>query len=166
LDSDHLEFADQLLYEIESEQAAREAELEQDSLDVDEEVRLINELLASIPSPPPDAMRSAVERLASELHEERAQFERNRFSLTNEYAYLDATLRPGHAPTAERMAALQAKIQELGIAWQRSTQQRLDETRRLLSQVQEIPRFRDETLEAELFEQIVLIELELANPPF
>jgi len=164
VDSDE-EFADQLLQEIEDAQAAREDELAQDTLDADEEMRLLTELMASIPSPPEDSVRSAVERLATELYEERAHFERNRFSLTNEYAFLNSTLGPGHAPTAERMAALQTKIQDLGAAWHSSMQQRLDDTRRLLNDMQGFARLRDEAIEAELVEQIGLIEQELAHPP-
>jgi hypothetical protein len=160
------EFADQLLAELLNEQAARGEQLEQDTLDVDEEVRLIDELLASIPWPPPGEMSEAVARLNSELRGERAQFNENNFALVNEYAYLSSTLGHDNPAAVRRMAEIQTRIQELKLAWQENTQRRLDETRQLLHDMQRIPRIRDETLEAELAEQIGLLEHELAHPPF
>jgi hypothetical protein len=159
------EFADQLLSEMLNEQAAREEQLEQDTADVDEEVRLINDLLAGIPSPPPGEVSEAVARLSGELQEERAQFNDNNFALVNEHAFLSSTLGHDNPAAARRMAVIQSRIQELKRAWQENTQKRLDETRKLLRDMQGNPRLRDETLEAELAEQIGLLEHELAHPP-
>jgi hypothetical protein len=63
------------------------------------------------------------------------------------------------------MVEIQTRIQALGVKWRERMQQRLDETRSNLHAMQSTPRFRDETVEAELVEQIALFEQELANPP-
>jgi hypothetical protein len=160
------EFLDELLSEMLNEQAAREEQLEQDTLDVDEEMRLITELLASIPSPAPGEVSDPMARLSGELREERAQFNDSNFALVNEYAYLSSTLGHDNPAAVRRMAEIQTRIQELKLAWQENTQKRLDETRKLLLDMQRTPRLRDDTLEAELAEQIGLLEHELAHPPF
>jgi hypothetical protein len=159
------ELLDQLLAEIVNEQAVRAEQLGQDTLEVDEEMRFIQSLLAS-PSPAPGQVSEAVARLSDELHEERAQFNDNHFALVNEYAYFSSTLGHDNPGAVGRMAEIQGKIQELKLEWQESTQKRLDETRNLLNDMRRTPRLRDETTEAELAEQIALLEHELAHPPF
>jgi hypothetical protein len=171
------EIMDHVLGEIENEQAARQQELQQDTREVDEETRLINDLLASMPSPgpndevqagvspgPADELRAAVNRFASDLKRERTQFQNTHFSLTNEYAYVSVTL--GSDGGARRLDEIRAEITELGVTWKKNTQQRLDETRSMLRALQSTATLRHETMEAELAEQITLLEGELANPPF
>jgi hypothetical protein len=143
----------------------------EDGSDVDETLRLIEELLPRIPSPERTTeLQSSLDRLRNELNEERDRFEANQFALINELAYIQATLAaPGTSQRGNSVARLQQiqhELVQLRVEWETRIQTRLDDVRGQLRDLRSQTRLRDEEIEAELGRAIAMLEHELQNPPF
>jgi hypothetical protein len=162
------EFERQLAEDMHREPTAadwRDAVLDE-AYDVDESLNDHEDLLRQNPSLERTAeLQSSFERLQRELREERVAVEGAVFALANEYAYLEQT-RAGSSsgPTwQERLRELHQEQLELRANWRARLRTRLDSLRRELDVRQRLPRFSDEAAEAELAQQIALLERELRN---
>jgi hypothetical protein len=67
---------------------------------------------------------------------------------------------------AARLARILEERTELRVNWQARMRARLDHTRSALQRLRGIPGLRDEAAEADLAQQISLLEYEFALPPF
>jgi hypothetical protein len=130
------------------------------------------------PEPPPRSpspARAAAEEsgfraLEDELRAERSAFESEDMDLANQHA-AQSEMLPGpgssrHAAGMQRLEALNAARLQLRKDWRQQMQNRLDTARQRLRDLQSNPQWRDEAVEADLAQQIALLEHEVQNPSF
>jgi hypothetical protein len=135
--------------------------------DVDDVQGMIDEYLAMSPLPSPQqtaAVQASVDRLRTELNEERERLRSYDMVLAAEYRTLiEARGQIESSNVDARLAHLHAERTDIRSEWRRRMQERLSLAHSQLLAVQRTRRFRDEALEAELTEQITLLQNELAS---
>jgi hypothetical protein len=163
------EFLERIWREAEAEDAALRENVVHEAEDVAITLNELDQLLQRSPSPERDAgLQSSLQRLQTELREERSALEAVNSELVNQFAHIQTTQASSSSGPAwqQRLRAIQEEQAQLREQWRARLQARLDQARQRLDALRRVERPRDEAAEAELASAISLLAHELQNPVF